>query len=414
MFHLKNTLNKPTSSETARALSLLVICVLTLSGCSSADDELRVYPLSYQQMDPEAMEAIFEQRSGVRMRLAKPISGVSALDALARGEVDLTLVENSTPFESGVRAVLPTYKSVLHLLARDGFSLQQGQQSLKGASIYVANDSKAGKTFIELAAQRQHVAADDLHLVSEFVPGETDLIVYFGPITPSNHAWYYPGYRLLSLNDSLAASNRDHLEGIRHLVPQMRVTVIPSRTYDLPGNEGPIASLEVDTLLVTRKAVPEAVIYELTKTLIQQKPRFTAIAPALFSGLTENFDPMDLNFPLHRGARRFLNRDEPSFLERYAETINMLVYLAFLLLTSLVGISRWRAQRKKDRIDTFYTRVLAIRERADGEDSDFLLAELDALEKEAFESLIAEKLAADESFRIFTELLSRARAELKP
>jgi hypothetical protein len=38
---------------------------------------------------------------------------------------------------------------------------------------------------------------------------------------------------------------------------------------------------------------------------------------------------------------------------------------------------------------------------------------LDALEKEAFMSLIAEKLAADESFRIFTELMSNTRATLK-
>ena len=64
-------------------------------------------------------------------------------------------------------------------------------------------------------------------------------------------------------------------------------------------------------------------------------------------------------------------------------------------------------------LDTFYERVLAIRERAASEPVDALLEELGALEKEAFGLLIAERLAADESFRIFTELLGQVRSELR-
>ena len=58
-------------------------------------------------------------------------------------------------------------------------------------------------------------------------------------------------------------------------------------------------------------------------------------------------------------------------------------------------------------------RVLAVRERAQGENPEALLEELAGLEKEAFESLIAEKLAANESFRIFTDLMVRTRADLR-
>ena len=91
----------------------------------------------------------------------------------------------------------------------------------------------------------------------------------------------------------------------------------------------------------------------------------------------------------------------------------MLVYVTFLLISAAIAFARWRAHRKKDRIDTFYVRVMAIRDRMGGEDSDVLLAELEALEREAFDSLIKEKLAANESFRIFTDLMGRLRAELK-
>ena len=390
---------------------LLVIPLLT--ACSQRGEVLRVYPLSYQALDAEAMEAIFEQRSGIDLTQAAPEPGMSALQALASHQAELTLVENSTPFVAGVRAILPAYKSVLHLLAREDFSLEADRQSLRGASIYITNDSLAGRTFIDIVARRQGLEPSDYQMVDSMQGGETDLMVYFGPVTPDKQAWYQEGYRFVSLESSLNENADDHLESIRHLVPQMRPSVIPSRTYDLPGNEGPLLTLEVDMLLVTRKDVPERTIYEFTRTMIQQKPRFVALSPVLFSGINESFDPLDLSFPLHVGARRFLNRDEPSVLERYAETINLLVYLTFLVLTGLVGLARWRSVRKKDRADTFYARVFEIRDRARNEAASQLRAELDALEKEAFELLIAEKLAADESFRIFTELLARTRLELE-
>jgi hypothetical protein len=396
----------------SRVALLLVFSALILAGCSDYSHELRMYPLASRQMDPQAMQAVFEQRSGIRMTQVKLDPSLSALAALVSNQADLSLVDNSTPFVSGIRTVLPVYRSVLHLLARESLEPVDRQQPFRGLTIHVANQSNAGYVFLNLAARRQGLTADDYKLNTTLVAGEPDLIIYFGPINPYQPSWYQPGYRLVSLDEQFPGQQRFYQEGINFVVPQMDPIVIPALTYLLPGNEGPIQTLSVDTLLVTRKAVSENLIYELTRTLIEQKPRFAAIAPNLFSGINDSFDPLELNFPLHQGTRRYLNRDEPGLLERYAETINMLVYVFFLLLTSLVGFARWRAHRKKDRIDTFYTRVFSIRERAAGEDRRQLLRELDMLEREAFESLIAEKLAADESFRIFTELLSNARATL--
>jgi hypothetical protein len=57
-------------------------------------------------------------------------------------------------------------------------------------------------------------------------------------------------------------------------------------------------------------------------------------------------------------------------------------------------------------------RTLALRKQGNGENENELIEELNQLEEEAFQSLVNGKLAADESFRIFTELLSRSRQEL--
>ncbi len=337
---------------------------------------------------------------------------MSALDALTNDVADLALVENSASFTPGVRAVLPVYQSVLHVIARKNFEPRDASQPLKGATIYIADHSGAGHKVIEIVAKRQGVTPDQIKFVNSPESSDVDLILYFGPINPDNPSWYRPGYELISLAKRLSPDREFDRDGVGYIIPKMHAAVIPALTYDIPGNEEPIVTIAADTLLVAKSSVPVRLIYELTKTLIEQKPRFTAIAPHLFGDINESFDPLALSFPLHGGARYYLHRDEPGLLERYAESINLLVYMVFLLLSAGVAFARWRLHRKKDRIDTFYVRALGIQEQADGENTEELLTQLSALEQEAFKSLIDEKLSANESFRIFTDLLSRVRTDL--
>ncbi len=391
-----------------------ILVAAALVGCTSGTDELEILPTGYQVIDAEAIQAIFEQKSMIRIRRAEPDQqGPPSLERLLRGDADLVFTQNSNPFVPGVRAVLPVHRSVLHVLARDGIAGDGYLVDMRGKSVYVASNSHAGKRLVRLAAERQGVSESEYALVDEFAPGETDLLIYLGPLVANTPPWYQPGYHFASLAAREGRENVSNAELVRNLLPNMYAVVIPATTYNIPGNEVDVPTLATDTLLVTRKDVPERLIYEFTRTLVEQKPRFTSVAPQLFQGITESFDPLELNFPLHSGARRYLERDEPSALERYAETINMLVYVTFLVLTGLLGLARWRARRKKDRMDTYYQQVLAIRGRAEEEDAAQLMAELKELEEHAFESLIAERLAADESFRIFTDLLERTRASLE-
>jgi TRAP-type uncharacterized transport system substrate-binding protein len=391
-------------------MAALCCCI---AACEQEPAELRIQTQTYQDFDPGKLQAVFEQKSNIRIGATEASPGLSSLEALMTERADLTVVENSTPFRAGVRAILPVFESILHLLVRSNLQSSEQGFPLAGKSVHVVNNSIAGNTLLDAISKRQGLSEDDFQRTAELQPGVTDVIIYFGPINPGNPQWYHEGYEFFSLESRQAQRYSPSQEGISFLVSQMKPMTIPAGTYHVPGNEWPVHTVSVDALLVTRKTEPEAAIYELTKTLIEQKPRFVAVAPSLFSGINESFDPLALNFPLHSGARRYLQRDEPSFLERYAETINMLVYLLFLLLTGFIAAARWRAQRKKDRIDTFYTRVLAIRRSAADSNPQQLWQELRALEEEAFDSLIREKLAADESFRIFTNLLTRTQAELE-
>lgn len=272
---------------------------------------------------------------------------MAPLAALTTGKADLAVVENSAAFVPGVRAILPVYESVLHLLIRSDIEVTDQRQSLAGASFYVVNQSEAGTSFVELITRRQGMTSKDYRISHSFEPGVTDLIVYFGPVDADNTLWYQPGYRFASLNSRFNPQRHYYEEGVGYIAPNMHPKIIPALTYEIPGNEQPLLTVAVNALLVTHSDVPEKLIFGVTKTLLEQKPRFTAVAPSLFEAVNESFDRYALSFPLHNGARRYLERDEPGLLERYAETINMLVYLIFLLLTGFLALARWTARRKR-------------------------------------------------------------------
>lgn len=391
----------------------VIMSAILLAGCDNSPTELRMHLSSWMEFDPQPIQAIFAERSHLRVTKAPKAQGMSAIQSITEKTADLAIVENSLAFTPGVRVVIPAYVSVLHVLVRNNYSPQSPNQPLKSTLYYVPESSQAAINFIRIVAERQGLTPDQYRISDKFNPSETDFILYFGPIDTQHLGWYRPGYKLVSLQSPLNPMSRFFKEGIGYSVPNTHSHVIPAFTYDVPGNEDDLLTIAVDALLVTHKDVSVRVIYELTRTLLEQKPRFTAAAPSLFGGIHESFNPLDLSFPMHEGSRRYLNRDEPGILERYAETINLMIYLVFLIITGIVAFTRWRAQRKKDRIDVFYENVLSIRDRQTSENNAELLAELNTLEREAFNSLIVEKLAANESFRIFIDLMERTRNELK-
>ncbi len=72
--------------------------------------------------------------------------------------------------------------------------------------------------------------------------------------------------------------------------------------------------------------------------------------------------------------------------------------------------------RRKDRIDEFYEQVLAVRDGMLKQDSPDVVAvrrRIRELQDEALQMLIEEKLAADESFRIFMSLCNDLVDELR-
>ncbi|MBX3103105.1 MAG: hypothetical protein KF690_11395, partial [Bacteroidetes bacterium] len=212
---------------------------------------------------------------------------------------------------------------------------------------------------------------------------------------------------VFSLDDPNIAGKGSAADGFCMKYVHAHTFILPRYTFGhYPAQ--PVLTVAVDAILATRTDVDPHLVHEVTRLLIEEEPRL-ANENILFQFLSEDFDYHTLDFPLHEGSIHFFRRNEPGFLERFAEVIAMGISAFLLILGALSGALRWLRLRKKNRIDTYYQRALAIEVAAKGftQRSEYTqaIAQLHTLRQDAFEKLVAEQLMANESFLIFTQLV---------
>ena len=138
--------------------------------------------------------------------------------------------------------------------------------------------------------------------------------------------------------------------------------------------------------------------------------------PVLFDDLNDEFDAGDSTFVLHPGAQAFSQRDEPDIYERYSGVAEVLVTLIIGVVSGTYAVVQIYHRRRKNRIDEFYKKVMTVRDSITSEssmrDREAGVAKVRELQNNAFEMLVNEKLAADESFRIFVTLSNDIITEL--
>jgi hypothetical protein len=136
----------------------------------------------------------------------------------------------------------------------------------------------------------------------------------------------------------------------------------------------------------------------------------------LFQHLSDDVNPGNSTFVLHPGLVAYLDRDEPSVYERYSGVAEVSVTVIIALFSAIFAGVRIYHMRRKNRIDAFYTDVIAIRSGLDDSSTDddrtAAAQKIRDLQNTAFKLLIDEKLSADESFRIFISLSNDALRDL--
>jgi len=396
-------------------LFFVATCVALLSACDTGPHELRLV-IPTEPVDANIVEefsSLLDSDKAVRVQLtATALSEEAALDALAAGDADMALVSNNLPFRSDIATVMPLYPTVLHIGRREGASVQSRLEMLRNATIYAGPEGSASRLVFERIAEHMNLGSNEYRYVSgiEDIP---DIVIVFSPISPDRITEIgdlrsnFPDFELLSIGTPQDLGTGNIIDAAVLLNPHFQPFVIPVRTYGEITQE-PIVTVAVDKILVARSDLDSAVVYDLINEILRLRPALAAKWPGLFQQLSEDFDTSRSTFIVHAGTQAFLQRSAPTIYERYSGIAEVAVTLIVALGSALFATVRIFRMRRKNRIDEFYAKTIALRrsvsDSTEAEELQRIIGEVRNLQTTAFDLLVDEKLAADESFRIFITL----------
>ena len=387
---------------------LLIFAVTVVLGCERAPTELRlITPKSpVDQEIATDFADLLGRQSAVRITLVPAPEGEeTVLQALASGHGDIAIITNNMPFRSDIATVMPLYPTVLHVAYRKGRPADNPRDLIAGAKVFAGPPGTPSRLLFKKTTDRYGLSEEDFTFVETFEESP-DVVVVFAPISPERMR-DLPDYELRSMGDPADIGTGSVIDAATLLNPQFRPFVIPVGTYGTL-TPAPILTLAVDRLLVARRDLDSTVVYDLITGLVRLRPALAALRPGLFEDISGEFDPSSSTFIIHPGAQAYAQRNAPTIYERYSGIAEVAVTILIALFSAIFAGFRIYRMRRKNRIDTFYSDVIAIRNSIDETSTEEgrreKADEIHALQTTAFELLVDEKLAADESFRIFITL----------
>ena len=394
--------------------AVLCIAVAFAAGCERGQTELRLVKPPDSGVDSEIVQDIVDllgHDSEVSIALSDTgQSEESALDDLISGDADIALVSNNMPYRPGISTVMPLYPTVLHIGHIGNREFEIGTELFRGAKIFAGPAGSASRMMFERYISRSDLSPADFTYVEDAGGGLPEVFVVFAPISPDRLAQLladYPDMRLVSSGEPGDVGTGSPIDAMILMNPQLEPFVIPVGTYGDATPE-PILTVAVDMLLVARSELSESVVYDLVSEINRLRPALASQRPGLFQRLSDDFDTGNSTFVLHPGLVAYLDRNEPTIYERYSGVAEVLVTVIVALFSAIFAGVRIYQMRRKNRIDAFYTEVIAIRstlsDSSTDDDRTAATQEIRKLQNTAFEMLVDEKLSADESFRIFISL----------
>ena len=399
----------------SKAWSLLLAIAVSggsVGGCDEADRPLRLMA-SPEEPAPRIaarLEQILETE-GLEVEIVVGAGSFAHLDALRSGEADLAIAANSVPFQSDLAAIAPLYLGVLHVLTRAERSSPSLVEVLSGSRVYAGPSGGVAQQLLKWIAAS--VRFESAYTLVENPFEGVDVYFTVGGIIPEAGLAGLAGYRLFGLGGPDGAETGIPMDAILLRHPQLEPFTLPAGLYPSLSSDD-VQSIAVPSLLVSRADLPSSTAYALAQAVFENSQEIRQISPLADRTLLASLSDDQLNFPLHEGVRRYRAREEPSFLERYAEVIGLNLSGSIALVSGLVALRRWRAQSRKDRLDDYYAKVIELRGALAAPQSEpsELRAALRKIQAEAFRLLIDEKVVANEAFSILQALVADVAREI--
>lgn len=395
---------------------LLVGLLLTLVSCNPTTI---TFSFIYNPEGPNrqvalTMKRLLEDEFNVEIKLVPGVHTDANLDSLIQGKVDIGLIENYVPYQNGANSAFSFYQEVLHLFYK-GQRPNSFRELMENKTVFVGRKNSPSYHLMMDLFNFYNLDEEKIDITFNIL--KADVVTVLSTLLSEDELMGFRDYQLYSFDDIQEyGSGGSSVEGISLKHPRIDPFVIPKGTYSMLSLE-PVITLSIDVVMMVRSGMGSVAVTDLTKTMLRNRQTFASIDPLLYNGLKEDFDRSKLNFPLHEGARIFLDRDEPSFFERYAELGGVIFSILVAIIGGIVSLTKWQAQKKKDKVDEFYEELLRVKNAIPSitkiKEGLRQIKLIQESQNKAFEMLISEELIADDSFRIYMELSKETIAELR-
>jgi hypothetical protein len=342
------------------------------------------------------------------------------------GSIDIGIVKNDVDLHQGfsnVRTLLPLFPDVLLILCRKepGGSVQELFAQRKAAMIV---DKKEEKDVINLflrkngasTATMSEIPANDSTRITDAL-NEFDILVLFASLNSRSvhnilRSWNGSIY---SLDEPRLMNQGSIVDGFCMAYPKAVPFIIPKGTYGRWPLQ-PVLTFAIYDVMVCHQDLDEHQVYDILKNIYDMQPSLSE-ENFEFGLLNSDYESHKFSFPLHEGAIKYIVRDQPTFWERESEVVGLFITILVLGSGGITTLYKYLKQRRKDRVDTYYQKVLYVSNRARQtvsiEQKESFLAELHVIRNNAFDQLIAENLDANDAFTIFVNLANAAISELE-
>jgi len=330
--------------------------------------------------------------------------------AIEGGAVDAAIIGEPLVPNSNLNMLLPILPRVLHVLHHKSMGTPTLNELLSASSIFAGRPNSMSRAIFRELAEHHNIPGVGSRLLDEpwiAGPGEPPKVFFiFGGLLSIEARQRFADYEVFSFNESSASSP----QALSLLYPNLRPFSLPTGIYpDLTSQE--INTLAVETLLVVRPDFDDELAYELNQILHEQAQSLENAYALSRDSLAMPMGERVHTLAIHSGSRRYIDKDAPSLLERYAEVFALIATVALGLGTVLTGWIRYTRQRRKDRLDEYFLRLHRLRDEThtDGAETH-RPAEVAQMEAEVLQLLVEERLAVDSalvSFFLMSESVRR-------
>jgi TRAP-type uncharacterized transport system substrate-binding protein len=342
----------------------------------------------------------FLESKGYKIDIVPAESTIDAARMVADGEAELTLVNNHSTTvalklaDKGdrLRTVMPITTRILFGFTKKRMSDSTATQFFQNKRIGI--ELQGGETHLTLM---RFFSAAKISGVS-FVTFEDnpDVVLFWDRFYGERAAdWMAKGWHPRSFTKNwidFVALN-DHA---------LRPFTLPA----LPGDANSIITntMATDVILVANADLGENAGYLLANAIFQNKVDLIH-KDIMYNTINEGFNKETLLFPLHQGTFSYLLRDQPTFFERYAESLALAITVLAVIYSAIQAIQTRLRRNQKERIDKYFLEFLEIRQDHEMK-LDVRVTRLDELFHRAVVQMTNEKLDKGD-FHILSRLIQQ-------